>query len=217
MHGDPGGWTSPLPPPPDDSSRSTTIPVPYELYVEGIQEAFARLGAATLAGAVIGVNRELRGKPAGMRTHALVALGSALVTFSSVYLARSADGFVDGNVVTRAVQGIIAGVGFLGGGVILKTSDRSTVRHLTTAASLWVVACLGIVCGVGQWALAVAAITLTLLVLVIGGPVEGTIRRKIIRRFFPGAMPAMGVSRHTGEQRVIEVPPIAESESNTDD
>lgn len=175
---------------------------------------------ATLAGALIGINRELRGKPAGMRTHALVSLGSAVVTFSSVYLATSSGGFVDGNVVTRAVQGIIAGVGFLGGGVILKTSDRSGVRHLTTAASLWVVACLGIVCGLGQWALGVVALLLTLLVLVIGGPVEGAIRRKIVARLFPANSSAaafMGGRRHTGEQRAFRGKRSGESESVTDD
>lgn len=143
-----------------------------------------RLGAATLFGAIIGVNRELRGKPAGMRTHALVSLGAALVTLSSMHLATLPNGLVDSNTVTRAVQGIVAGVGFLGGGVILKTSDRGSVRHLTTAASLWVVACLGIVCGAGQWPLATAALLLTLLVLIIGGPVEGTIRKWILSRLF---------------------------------
>ena len=161
-----------------------------------------------------------------MRTHALVSLGAALVTFSSVYLASPGHAvpldpnvIVDGNVVTRAVQGIIAGVGFLGGGVILKTSDRSGVRHLTTAASLWVVACLGIVCGVGQWALAIAALVLTLVVLVIGGPVEGTIRRKIIARIFPAgsAVAAAVAPHHTGEHRAIRVPGISESESRSDD
>jgi len=148
-----------------------------------------------------------------MRTHALVALGAALVTFSSVFLAggghwgENGPAAIDGNVVTRAVQGIVAGVGFLGGGVILKTSDRGTVRHLTTAASLWVVACLGIVCGLGQWALGVAALVLTLLMLVIGGPVEGAIRRKIMARIFPKV--PMSPSRHTGEIRAVRDPAAA--------
>ena len=147
-----------------------------------------------------------------MRTHALVALGAALVAFSAVYLAAAGHPggdltHFDGNVVTRAVQGIVAGVGFLGGGVILKTGDRGTVRHLTTAASLWVVACLGIVCGLGQWALAVAALLITLLVLVIGGPVEGAIRRKIVERFLPAdsAVAAAMTPRqfHSGEQPTV--------------
>jgi putative Mg2+ transporter-C (MgtC) family protein len=145
-----------------------------------------------------------------MRTHALVALGAALVSFSAVYLAAANPGAsltrFDGNVVTRAVQGILAGVGFLGGGVILKTSDRGTVRHLTTAASLWVVACLGVVCGLGQWALAVAALLITLLVLVIGGPLEGAVRRKIIARIFPAdsaVAAAISPRNHSGEVPTI--------------
>ncbi|HET7459026.1 MAG TPA: MgtC/SapB family protein [Gemmatimonadaceae bacterium] len=216
-------------PPPSPLTASPPIFLPNVPYLEGIDEAITRLGIATVCGGLIGINRELRGKPAGMRTHALLSLGAALVTFSSVYLAtanRVPGGPVvlDGNVVTRAVQGIIAGVGFLGGGVILKTSDRGTVRHLTTAASLWVVACLGIVCGLGQWALAVAALLITLLVLVIGGPLEAAIRRKIIERLLPaGSAVAAAVTprmRHTGEQRVVPqgkvVPPPVSTESEDD-
>jgi putative Mg2+ transporter-C (MgtC) family protein len=127
----------------------------------------------------VGLNRELRGKPAGMRTHALVSLGAALVTLSSIALAT--DGAtIDPNAVSRTVQGIIVGIGFLGGGVILKSSEHRSVRNLTTAASIWMVACLGIVCGAGQWTLAAASLALTLLVLVLGGPVEGAVRRVVL-------------------------------------
>jgi len=132
-------------------------------------------------GAAVGLNRELRGKPAGMRTHALVSLGSALAMLSSIVLAT--DGTtLNADAVSRTMQGIIAGVGFLGGGVIIKTSDRGSVRNLTTAASIWVVACLGIVCGAGQWALAAGGLALTLLMLVIGGPIEGAMRLLALRR-----------------------------------
>lgn len=148
-------------------------------FVAGAEDAFVRLAAATAIGAAVGINRELRGKPAGMRTHALVSLGAALVVLSSIGLS-TVGGHMDPNAVSRAVQGIIAGVGFLGGGVILKTSDRRGVRNLTTAASVWVVAGLGIVCGAGQWSLAAAALALTLLVLVIGGPIEGGVWRFVL-------------------------------------
>lgn len=174
-----------------------------------------RLGAAALGGALIGVNRELRGKPAGMRTHALVSMGAALVTLSSEYLASNGAGVVDGNVISRSIQGIIAGVGFLGGGVILKTSDRGSVRHLTTAASIWVVACLGIVCGVGQWPLALIAVLLTLLVLVIGGPVEGGIRQAVLRHVFRRPTPS-GFRPGTGEQQAIR-PDMPPPGSDSDD
>jgi putative Mg2+ transporter-C (MgtC) family protein len=113
-----------------------------------------------------------------MRTHALVSLGAALVTLSSIQVSTH-GGVIDSNSVSRAVQGIVAGIGFLGGGVILKANDRTRVRYLTTAASIWIVACLGIVCGAGQWALAVSALGLSMLVLILGGPVEGLIRRLV--------------------------------------
>ena len=169
--------------------------------IAGAAPAFLRLGAATVVGAAVGINRELRGKPAGMRTHALVSLGAAVVTLSSIALATRGAA-LDANAVTRAVQGIVAGVGFLGGGVILKTSDRGSVRNLTTAASIWVVACLGIVCGAGQWALAIAALALTLVVLVIGGPVEGALRHVVLRRRRGEAASALD-RRRTGQHRSI--------------
>lgn len=152
------------------------LQVEVPIGLAGIGETALRLGAATLVGAAVGLNRELRGKPAGLRTHALVALGAAVVTLSSTHFAH-AGAFPDGNAVTRAIQGVIAGVGFLGGGVILKTSDRATVRGLTTAASIWLVACIGITCGAGQWSIAILASALTLFVLVFGGPFEWWIRR----------------------------------------
>ena len=178
-----------------------------EEFITGAEDAFLRLVAATLIGAAVGLNRELRGKPAGMRTHALVSLGAALVTLSSIALATH-DGTIDANAVTRAVQGIIAGVGFLGGGVILKTSEgRTGVRNLTTAASVWVVACLGVVCGAGQWTIASAGLALTLLVLVIGGPVEDAVRRIALRWMRPSdphaAERLRSERRRTGEHRAI--------------
>jgi putative Mg2+ transporter-C (MgtC) family protein len=167
-------------------------------FMGGVVSIVFRLGAATLIGCVLGINRDLRGKPAGLRTHALVALGSALVTVTAIQLAYS-GGVVDGGAVLRAVQGIIAGVGFLGGGVILRGGGdegttgrvpgvpptragghhRKEVRGLTTAASVWVAACLGIACGAGQWPSAIIALVLTLFVLVAGGPIEGAVHRRL--------------------------------------
>ena len=155
-------------------------------------------------GAAVGLNRELRGKPAGMRTHALVSLGSALVVLSTIALATTGR-VVDANAVSRAMQGIVAGVGFLGGGVIIKTSDRGSVRNLTTAASIWVVACLGIVCGAGQWALAAGGLALTLLMLVIGGPIEGAMRLLALRRRSAGEPTSMRrAARKTGAFRAVD-------------
>jgi putative Mg2+ transporter-C (MgtC) family protein len=133
-------------------------------------EILLRLGAATLAGAALGLNRKLRGKAAGLRTHALVALGAALVVLVSDVVAAN-----DRGAVTRAVQGIVAGVGFLGGGTILKS--RAGIRGLTTAASIWIAACVGVACGAGLWVAAAIAVGLALAVLIGGGPTEKAVRR----------------------------------------
>ena len=128
-----------------------------------------RLAIAVLLGAAIGVNRELRQKPAGLRTHALVALGAALVTAVGGMLAVSTS---DPATVSRIIQGLVAGIGFIGGGVILHRGDRQGVHGLTTAASLWLVATVGIAVGVGLWAAGALAIALALAVLTIGGPID---------------------------------------------
>jgi len=139
-----------------------------------VMEVGTRLLVATLIGSGIGLDREVRRKPAGMRTHALVSLGAALLT---VVVARvgpvNADHLA---AVSRVIQGIIAGVGFLGGGAILK-AEHDTVHGLTTAASIWLVASLGMACGTGQWMAALIAWVFAMLILVVGGPVEGLVHR----------------------------------------
>jgi putative Mg2+ transporter-C (MgtC) family protein len=137
-------------------------------------EISIRLLAAVLIGGCIGLDREIRRKPAGMRTHALVSLGAALVMLIVV---RTGPGQIEHvDAVSRAIQGIIAGVGFLGGGAILK-SEHDIIHGLTTAASIWLVASLGIACGVGQWVAALIALALALLVLIVGEPVERLVHR----------------------------------------
>jgi putative Mg2+ transporter-C (MgtC) family protein len=144
------------------------------LWTGELTEVFFRLGAAVLIGGTLGINRELRHKPAGLRTHALVSLGAALITLTAVQLATS-GGTVDGSVVVRAIQGVITGIGFLGAGVILRSQDpkdQKMVSGLTTSASIWMVAALGIACGVGFWQMALVAMVLSLLILVLGKPLE---------------------------------------------
>jgi putative Mg2+ transporter-C (MgtC) family protein len=130
-----------------------------------------RLAAAALAGAVLGVNRKLRGKAAGLRTHSLVALGSALAVIAGELVAGA-----DRGAVTRVIQGTIAGIGFLGAGAILKQGTVG-VRGLTTAATIWLAASVGVACGAGLYGPALVAIGLALLVLIIGGPIERLVRR----------------------------------------
>jgi putative Mg2+ transporter-C (MgtC) family protein len=139
-----------------------------------LTDAVLRLGAATLVGGAIGLNRDLRGKPAGVRTHALVGLGSAVATSIGTSLL---GGDVDPGAVSRVIQGIITGVGFLGAGVILHRDGGRGVRGLTTAASIWVVATLGIGCGAGQWPTVGVGTGLTLVVLLLGGPFERLMHR----------------------------------------
>jgi putative Mg2+ transporter-C (MgtC) family protein len=143
-----------------------------------IMEVILRLFAAAAIGSCIGLDREVRRKPAGMRTHALVALGAALVTLVVVRVDPRA---IHVDAVSRAIQGIIAGVGFLGGGAILK-AEHEMVHGLTTAASIWLVASLGIACGVGQWVAALIALAFALIILIVGGPVEGLVHRIASRR-----------------------------------
>ena len=137
-------------------------------------EIALRFGAAVVVGGAIGLNRDLRGKPAGVRTHALVSLGSAVVTVVAATVAAPA---LDTAAVSRVMQGIITGIGFLGAGVILHEESGRRVRGLTTAATIWIVAALGIACGVADWAPVGLGVGFTLAVLVLGGPMERACHR----------------------------------------
>jgi len=139
-------------------------------------EIAERLIVATLIGSGIGLDRELRHKPAGLKTHALVALGAALMTV--IGTSMTDIWHPDMTVVSRIIQGIMAGVGFLGGGAILK-SNGEIVSGLTTAASLWLVASLGIACGAGEFAAALIALAIALIVLVCGNALEQRFRRHL--------------------------------------
>jgi len=134
---------------------------------------FLRLGAAVGVGALIGLDRELRQKPAGIRTLALVALGSAVFVLETVDPTRTA--YTD--ATSRVIQGVITGVGFLGAGSIMRTVGEESVRGLTTAASIWLAAAMGIACGLADWPLVVCGGLLGLLVLMIT-PVERVIHNR---------------------------------------
>ncbi len=124
-----------------------------------------RLGLATLIGALVGVERSSRGRGAGVKTHALVCMGSALVMLTSEYMRICMHNTGD---MARMGAQIISGIGFLGAGTIIVTG-RNHVRGLTTAAGLWVCACEGIAVGIGFWkgaAVAFVFIMLTLRALV---------------------------------------------------
>lgn len=141
-----------------------------------IAELVARLALATVLGAAIGVNRELHQKPAGFRTHAMVSLGAALMTILALSLGGTGRAF-DTAAVSRVLQGIVAGIGFVGGGAILRGDNAQGVHGLTTASSIWVVAAVGVAAGLGMWPAAVAAVALALLVLIVGGLIDRLLRR----------------------------------------
>jgi putative Mg2+ transporter-C (MgtC) family protein len=130
----------------------------------GWLDIFVRLGAAMAIGGAVGLNRELHHKPTGVRTLGLVGLGSALAV-----LAVADDPQAD---VSRVIQGVITGIGFLGAGVILHHPTEGKVHGLTTAATIWVTASLGILCGLAAWRTVTVAILLTVVLLTTGGPFE---------------------------------------------
>lgn len=152
--------------------------------VGGTSEILGRLAAALGAGVVLGVNRDLRGKPAGVRTHGLVSIGSCLVTLITMELSFTTSGF-NPDSVSRSIQGIITGIGFIGGGVILKLPATRSVQGLTTAASIWITACLGIAFGTGMWRTALLALALTFVILILGGALEDIASRVLKGRVRP--------------------------------
>ena len=119
-----------------------------------------RLLVAISLGALLGYERERSGADAGFRTHMLVALGSALFVIVPLQLGT------DLGDMSRVLQGVIAGIGFLGAGAILKSSDDQQIRGLTTAASIWLTAAVGIAAGMGREATAVVSTLFALLILV---------------------------------------------------
>ena len=132
-----------------------------------------RLGAAALTGAVIGINRDLTNKPIGMRTLGLVALGAAAVAVATIQVAEMAENpDAMSRVVQGVIQGVMAGISFIGAGVILRDAKARTVEGLTTAATVWVTAALGIACGLGRWNVAVVGVVIALLLLVAVAWVE---------------------------------------------
>ena len=146
----------------------------------GIEQVWVRLVVAVFIGGVFGLNRELHGKAAGLRTHALVTLGSAMAAMMALppHLGGAAS---DPNALGRIIQGILTGVGFLGAGVILR-DPAGHVTGLTTAATIWVCAGLGIACGLGYWSLVGVSGGLVFSVLMVGRSIERVAERIFKRR-----------------------------------
>jgi putative Mg2+ transporter-C (MgtC) family protein len=135
-----------------------------------ILEIAIRLGAATIVGAALGLNREIHGKPTGLRTLSLVGLGSAL----AVIVAADTG---DIAAPSRVIQGIVTGIGFLGAGVILRPVGKNRIHGLTTAACTWLTAALGAACAISEWRVILVSVLLVFLILVFGGRLEKMLPR----------------------------------------
>jgi putative Mg2+ transporter-C (MgtC) family protein len=132
-----------------------------------------RLLAAIAAGMAIGLNRDIKGKPTGMRTLGLVSLGAALVAVATVHHA-DIENHPDAlsRVLQGVIQGVMTGIGFIGAGVILRDHKQREVEGLTTAACVWVTAALGIACALAAWEIVLLGAGLTLAILIFGRPLE---------------------------------------------
>jgi putative Mg2+ transporter-C (MgtC) family protein len=139
-------------------------------------EMTARLLAACACGAAIGWERESQDKPAGLRTHMLVALGLAgftLVTWNLCVRLETVEGQVSRDPI-RLIEGVIGGIGFLGAGAIIEA--RGAVRGITTAAAVWVVGGLGVACGLGEHVIATMLVFISVAILLPLGYLEGRVK-----------------------------------------
>ena len=163
------------------------------IYLPEALDIMLRLAMAALVGMVLGLNRDLKGKPTGTRTLALVALGAALVSVSATHfpgMAASDDAM--SRVLQGVIQGVMTGVGFIGAGVIFRQHEPEDVRNLTTAATVWVTAALGIACALAAWHVVWIGLALTLLVLLLGASLE-----RLTARMLGRAEPADDADRRT--------------------
>jgi putative Mg2+ transporter-C (MgtC) family protein len=130
-----------------------------------------RLTAALLAGAIIGWQRERSGKAAGLRTHMLVSLGSAVFVIGGAEIGMEQD------AISRVIQGLATGIGFLGAGAILKMEDSREIYGLTTAAGIWMTAAIGVAIGLGNLGMAAIAVLFAWTVLALVLKIEAHVAR----------------------------------------
>jgi putative Mg2+ transporter-C (MgtC) family protein len=152
-----------------------------------------RLTLSVLVGGLIGLNRDLHHKPAGVRTHALVSLGTALIVI--VLIPPGSQLALHSDALSRVIQGVLTGIGFLGAGVILRDPGMHQVKGLTTAATIWLTALLGVACGVGAYSPVLLALVLAALVMAFGGRFERAMRDR-----FPQ-------SHASAEEDAVDPPP----------
>jgi len=131
-----------------------------------------RLLTAMILGALVGAQREQSGKPAGLRTHVLVAMGAALFVLAPLEAGMELDG------ISRVIQGIVTGIGFIGAGAILKLHEKREIEGLTTAAGVWMTAAVGIAAGLGRLGLALVSTILTWITLSALQKIEARMNQK---------------------------------------
>ena len=154
------------------------------------QEILIRPAAAMLGAALLGLDRELHAKPAGLRTHMLVALGAAGFTIATLLMfhqMQQQGSRWTGVDPIRVISGIVGGIGFLGAGAIMQS--RGSVEGVTTAASIWVVGAIGVSFGAGYYRVGVMVVAYALVVLVGVGWIEHRLLRKSNRRDDPALPP----------------------------
>ena len=137
-----------------------------------IARVIIRLLGAMVLGGLVGIQRERTHKPAGLRTHMLVCLGTAAFVTSCGAVGMAFD------AQSRVIQGIVTGLGFIGAGSILKLSQEHEIRGLTTAAGVWMTAAIGVTIGLGALGIAILATILTLIILAVARKFERFVQRK---------------------------------------
>ncbi|HEY9622562.1 MAG TPA: MgtC/SapB family protein [Crinalium sp.] len=150
-----------------DRSSNSFLLLPLD-----VSELLFRLAIALLVGAIVGFEREVKDKSAGLRTHMLVSLGAAFFVLIPIQLEVAHQSV---EALSRVLQGIIAGIGFVGGGVILRNQTRAgntEVKGLTTASAIWVSCGLGVAAGCGLWIMALVGAVLSLMTLAVIKPLE---------------------------------------------
>ena len=145
-------------------------------------EATLRLGAAALCGLLIGINRDVHEKPAGMRTLALVALGAAVATLTALWIPGfETEPDAQSRVLQGVIQGVLAGIGFIGAGAIIRMGKNGEdVQGVTTAATVWISAAIGIACGMGAWPIVLVGSLLVFFILIVAKRIENWLMRKLL-------------------------------------
>lgn len=137
-----------------------------------LAHALIRLTAAALLGALVGLQRQRAGKAAGLRTHILVCVGTTVFVLAGSGIGMSPD------TVSRVIQGVATGIGFIGAGTILKLQREREIQGLTTAAGIWMTAAIGVAVGLGSLGLALLSAGLTWLILQLAGRVEDAMEKR---------------------------------------